>query len=93
MKTGYYLIIKRSSNSLLIDKTIFDLATDRKADPILWCRDGMFCLIPKEVIQNAIDRYEMSRQADLKVTSPTLSFVWNQGIPISNLAGRALVGE
>jgi len=64
--------------------------------PIIWNRDGQFCIIPKEVVQNAMDLHEMHQHADLadlKVTVPIISIMWSQGIPISNLAGRALVGE
>ena len=93
MKTGSYIIIKDSYHLLCVDKTVFGMATADIAEPILWCCDGLFCLIPKEVVQNIIDSNRMSQQIDLKCTPPKLYFHWSQGIPISNLAGRALMGE
>jgi len=60
--------------------------------PILWCRDGEFRLIQKEVVLNLIDLAESYIQFN-KNTNPQLQIMWSQGIPISNLAGRALIGE
>jgi hypothetical protein len=64
-----------------------------KALPILWCRDGEYKVIPKEVVQNTINVMNMYTEFDGKRTNPVPVIMWSQGIPISNLAGRALVGE
>ena len=61
--------------------------------PILWNRDGEFCVVPKAVVQNIIDNLEMYKKLSDKTISPMITIMWSQGIPISNLAGRALVGE
>ena len=61
--------------------------------PILWNRSGQFSIIPKAVVKNAIDVKKMYDGAGGKVTAPVINIMWSQGIPISNLAGRALVGE
>ena len=92
MKTSSYLIIKESGSSLFVDKAILDLATGGEIDPILWCQNGLFCLIPKEVVQNAIDLSKSFQHPNRRIP-PKLCFVWGQGIPISNLAGRVLIGE
>ena len=60
---------------------------------IMWNRDGEFRVIPKGIVQNAIDLHKMYTQQEFKVTIPIITIMWSQGIPISNLAGRALVGE
>lgn len=74
--------------------SIFDLMkTEEEALPLLWCRDGEFRLIPKEIIMNAIDLSHMLKQIEMQRIPPMLFLGWSQGIPISNLAGRALVGE
>ena len=64
-----------------------------KALPILWCRGGEYRVIPKEVVQNTINVMNMYTEFNGKRTHPTPVILWSQGIPISNLAGRALVGE
>lgn len=61
--------------------------------PVLWNRDGEFRVVPKAVVQNAIDLHKMYTQQEFKVAIPIITIQWSQGIPISNLAGRALVGE
>ena len=79
-------IYKESSDKIPVDR-----ATCGETDPILWCRDGEYCVIPTAIIKNAVE-FNKSFHAE-KRTSPELYFYWSQGIPISNLAGRALVGE
>ena len=81
-------IYKESSNEIPIAE-----ATGGETDPILWCRDGHFCVIPTPVIKNAMNLRKSFLQTNLKRTPPVMFFVWSQGIPISNLAGRALIGE
>jgi len=61
--------------------------------PILWNRDGEFRVVPKAVVQNAIDNLEMYEKLSNKTISPMVVIMWSQGIEISNLAGRALIGE
>lgn len=73
--------------------SIKDFAGIAKALPILWCRDGEYRVVPKEVVQNAINIMNMYVAFSDKRTCPEVVILWNQGIPISNLAGRALVGE
>ena len=64
-----------------------------KAQPIVWCRDGEYRIVPKEVVQNALTIRNMYEAFSDKRTCPEVVILWNQGIPISNLAGRALIGE
>jgi len=74
--------------------SIFNLMkTEEEALPVLWCRDGEFRLISKEIIMNAVDLSKLFKQTEMQCMPPTLFLTWSQGIPISNLAGRALIGE
>jgi hypothetical protein len=62
--------------------------------PIIWNRDGKFCVIPMAVVQNAVDLLNVYENLSSgKTVNPIVSVMWSQGIPISNLAGRALIGE
>lgn len=61
--------------------------------PILWNRDGEFCVIPKAVVQNAIDLHKTYTQQKFKIVVPIITIMRSQGIPINNAAGRALLGE
>lgn len=74
--------------------SIFDLIkTEEEALPLLWCRDGEFRLVPREVIMNAVDLSKLFKQTEMQCVPPMLFLTWSQGIEISNQAGRALVGE
>ena len=61
--------------------------------PMLWCKEGEFRLIPKEVMLNLFDLAEAYSGTQGKITNPRPQIMWDQGIPISNQAGRALMGE
>ena len=60
---------------------------------VIWNRNGEFCVVPKATIENAIDIRNMYNKSNNKITDPLVEITWSQGIPISNLAGRALIGE
>ena len=89
----FIFVFKDPHDTMVIDKSILEKITGLGTIPMLWCRDGLFCVVPKEVIQNAIDLTESYQQTDLKCTAPIITIRWSQGIPISNLAGRVLIGE
>ena len=89
----FMFVFKDPHDEMIIDKSIFERLTDFGAMPILWCRNGLFCVIPEEITQNALNSAKSFQQTDLKRTPPIITIQWSQGIPISNLAGRALTGE
>ncbi|KKN45299.1 hypothetical protein LCGC14_0684520 [marine sediment metagenome] len=91
----YLLTVKAPCEKICFSgHSIFGLMNvEDEALPLLWCRDGEFRLIPKEVVMNAVNLSKIFQQIDLKYTPPMIFFVWSQGIPISNQAGRALIGE
>jgi len=72
----------------------FEVHKDHRiVSPILWNRNGEFRVVPTPVLQNIVDLLIAYRAVKGKVTAPVINIMWSQGIPISNLAGRALVGE
>lgn len=90
MKKSNFLILNESNNRYRFSH---HLEEEKSALPIVWCRHGLFCIIPKEVILNLATNNKMYRQSGGKRTPPESYVTWGQGIPISNQAGRALVGE
>jgi len=86
-KDSFYIFYEQSDmikvNSMLL-----------KPLPIVWNRNGEFCIIPMAVVQNAVDLLNVYENLSSgKTVNPIVSVMWSQGIPISNLAGRALIGE
>lgn len=62
--------------------------------PIVWNRDGEFCIIPITILKNASDNLDAyNKLSSGKTVNPMVYIHWDQGIPISNEAGRALTGE
>ena len=77
-----------------VDRLVFyDINERELKSPILWCREGEFRIIPKEVILNLIAGAIHAKLSSDKTTNPQLQIMWSQGISINNLAGRALIGE
>ncbi len=92
MITKYLAVAKESTDRITFD--VHEVNEEGLMSPILWCRQGEFRLIPKAVIENIIASAEIYAKLDSgKTTNPQLQIMWSQGIPISNLAGRALLGE
>ena len=72
----------------------FEIHKDHRiVSPILWNRNGEFRVVPTPVLQNIVDLLIAYRAVKGKVTCPRIVIMWPQGIPISNQAGRALIGE
>ncbi|KKL70971.1 hypothetical protein LCGC14_2099580 [marine sediment metagenome] len=89
----FMFVFKDSHDEMIIDRSILERMTGFGTGPMLWCRNGLFCVIPKEVIQNALETFNIYNNVEGKILTPNVVIMWSQGIPISNLAGRALVGE
>ena len=87
----HFAIIKKHVPFLFFD--VHEVNEHGLISPMLWCLEGEFRLIPKAVIENLIASAEIYAKMSNKTTNPQLQIMWSQGIPISNLAGRALVGE
>ncbi len=87
MKRNNLFTINESGDILEIRKN------HRVISPILWNRNGEFRVIPTPVLQNTVDLLVMFRKTMGNVTYPKVAIHWSQGIPISNQAGRALIGE
>ena len=91
MNTKHFAITHSHKPFLFFN--VRDINREGLVSPILWCRDGEFRLIQKEVVLNLIDLAESFAKVQGNTTNPQLQIMWSQGIEISNLAGRALVGE
>ena len=87
MKKNRLYVINEMSDTFEIHEDF------RIVAPILWNKNGEFRVIPIPVLQNIVDLLIMYRETMGNVTYPKVVIMWSQGIPISNLAGRALVGE
>ena len=65
----------------------------KRALPILWCRGGEYRLVPKEVVQNAIESVDVYKKvASKRSCAPQVCIYWDQGIPVTNQVGRILAG-
>lgn len=91
MNTKHFAITHSNTPWLTFD--VGDIDEKGLISPILWCNQGEFCIIPDAVVKNLIDSAEMYAKLSGKRISPKLTVAWSQGIPISNQAGRALIGE
>lgn len=84
------IIVTELSDRIIMDDYLEGLLAD-KADQILWFREGLFCVIPQEIIQNALDLIEIYVKSGRKTIPPKISFTWDQGIPVNPRVGYALM--
>lgn len=87
MKRNNFYLVNEPGGIVSIDINLGN------ALPILWNQNGRFCVVPLAVVQNIIESEDMHKKLIGKRTRPEITLHWSQGIPISNLAGRALIGE
>lgn len=84
------LIIKESSTRLTITGDQYKKLV-KKPKAILWCRDGMYGMVPIEVVKNAIS---LLRTINLYETSYRrkyeLTFFWNETVEIPPATGRSM---
>lgn len=87
------IIIKESSEKIIVNDHLESTLHFFRLYTFLWFRKGLFCIIPDEIIRNALDISNIWAKSDLKTMSPKLFFTWDQGIPVDPKVGYALLGE
>lgn len=87
------IIIKESSEKITVDNSFEATLRFYKLYTFLWFKDGIFCILPDEIIQNAIEVLDSWAKGDLKTMPPQLYITWDQGIPVDPKVGYALLGE
>lgn len=87
------IIIKESSEKIIVDDHLEATLHYFKTYIFLWFREGLFCIIPDEIIRNAIDILNNWVKSDLKTTPPKIFFTWDQGVSVDPRVGYALMGE
>lgn len=89
----YLIIVKESSEKITVGDHLEALLCFNKLYVFLWFREGLFCIIPEEIIHNALDLIEIYIKSNRKTTPPEIFFTWDQGIPVDPKVGYALLGE
>jgi len=92
MKTSEknFIMVTESSDTIIVDDYLEELLR-KEMRPILWFRDGLFCVVPVEILMNiieAIDHYV----AHLSMMRLTQVVHWSQGHVVYHNTGHALSG-
>lgn len=87
------LICKESGTRLCITGEQYKKLI-KKPKAILWCRDGLYGMVPVEVVKNAIQLLHDANQArecaDLKLQQSPLEFLWNETVEIPIETGSVM---
>lgn len=82
------ILIHEHGDTIIVDDYLEELLRE-KMRPILWHRNGLYCVIPVEVLMNALNYITMySKLVDKKIY-----IHWSQGQTIHHDAGCALSGS
>lgn len=92
IKERSLIIVTELSEKIIMDDYLEGLLNNN-SQAILWFREGLFCIIPQEIIQNALDLIDIYVRSGRKTTPPEIFFTWDQGIPVDPKVGYALFGE
>lgn len=84
-------VICKEKSSTLIIKGDSLKRLKKKPKQILWVKDGIYGLIPIEVVKNALDRADDLKNVCRKsTTSILLKFHWNETVEIPQEMGRSM---
>ncbi len=86
------LICKESSTRLCITGDQYKKLI-KKPKAILWCRDGLYGMVPVEVVRNAISAFndrEKTREHKGLHLVEQLDFLWNETVEIPASTGRSM---
>ena len=84
-----FILVTESSDTIIVDDQLEELLR-KEMRPILWFRDGLFCVVPAAILMNILEQFDMytthpSMMRDVRI-------YWNQRYQISDEAGRSLSG-
>ena len=85
------IIYKESSNTLII-KCDSLKRLKKKPKQILWVKDGLYGMIPIEVIKNALEFYDticIQVEGDFK-SKNYIEFHWNETVEIPQSTGQSM---
>lgn len=83
------LIVKESSTKLLITGEQYKKLI-KKPKAILWCRDGLYGMVPVEVVKNAILFDEDKRTLLPHLHIKRITFNWNETVEIPASTGLSM---
>ncbi|GAI91963.1 unnamed protein product, partial [marine sediment metagenome] len=77
----FLIIIKESPKKIIIKGYLEDVLCTKQAGckeirPVLWFDQGMFRMIPIQLIKNALDNLEMYKRISSKHTNPSVYITW-----------------
>ena len=78
-----FILVEGNPNSFLVDGDLEE-SLRKKMQPVLWHRNGLFCVVPVGVLQNALEYLDMNKH-DFAEYSVLID--WKQAFPFPD--GRA----
>lgn len=82
-----FILVTESSERIIIDDYLEEMLR-KEMRPILWFRDGLFCVIQSSILENALATIDVMKKG---FDTHCYTYVhWSQGEPISHNAGHSL---
>ena len=80
-----FIMVTESSGTIIVDDYLEGLLR-KEVRPILWFRDGLFCVVPAEILMNVLDF------PNIYAGKPRLTVDWSQGFLLPHDAGHMFIG-
>jgi len=71
-----FILVTESSGTIIIDDYLEELLR-KEVRPILWFRDGLYSVVPVEILKNVLDSFDIYRK--LTKDNFSIKLTWNQG--------------
>lgn len=85
-----FILIDESSDRITLNNQLEKMLRE-KMQPILWLRDGLFCVIPMQIIQNLLNQIDDYIKGG-RIGKLKLYINWSQGKFISHDITHFLIG-
>ena len=85
-----FIMVTESSGTIIVDDYLEGLLR-KEVRPILWCRDGLFCVVPAEILMNVLETIDVFIKAG-NSKSYIARLTWGQGYLLPYDVGHILIG-
>jgi len=80
-----FILVQESSDTIIVEDKLEDLLI-KEIHPIVWFRDGLFCIVPAAILQNMLDMFNtvpFIKDEQRKIN-------WGQGCTVEHDVGHLL---
>jgi hypothetical protein len=83
-----FILVTESSDTIIVDDYLEELLR-KEMRPILWFRDGLFCVVPEAILMNALESIDWVK-GDATELAINVIIHWSQGDRIGDSSSHTM---